>query len=830
MRGRLVLIGFLVAGLLGVIAGRAVAAPPSVPQAQTTSLSPLALAERYAPALFFHEDEVFLPQCVAVMIDHARLRVKGAEQGITNRPSEDALFQNYGAEYFLDLWYGAEGNSGYLNYTAHRDFYDLFLRPGSGRQSSAYPVTAYAHLTTDEASGRTALQYWLFYYYNDSYNKHEGDWEMVTVVLDAEQQPEFVTVTAHHGGTRRLWENVHVVQDTHPAVYVARGSHANYFVGPELYPITFQFFTRRVSAYDRTGSEGPVIPQVVLIPSRQELLANPDAYPELHWLRFEGNWGEQAFQADFGGPVGPADKGEQWEKPVQWAEEQPWDEEEWYRTRPRADLSPAAATAYDLEMECPTVGGGWPEVERLARTGGGGEAVILHVYPPADSPITVRLRAVAVPPVEMEDTAPLILNVAWPDVARGRVGRFSYELPAWSAGAQATLLLHGGSDLVLAFDADGDGTSEQAIQPASARWEDENFRAQDVVVLTLTAAQVVSGVSRALILALIPPVIYLLVVWWADRYEREPFALILATFVWGALPALLLAAGLRLSFEVPLQVLGRHRLEVVSGTLLAPLVEELLKAAAVALIYWRWRDEFDNVLDGIVYGSMVGFGFAMTANLLTYVGNFLFDGYAGLNRAIFLQGLVFGLNQALYSALVGVGFGLARAVRKGRGRWLWPLGGLFVAVAAHILQNTATHLAVTDVTPWLFRVAVVSSWAGVLVVVAVLIGVGDRERRIVARQMQDEVARGTLPAGRYEWVGSYLGRVRIQWRMVLRGQFRRWWVLRRFTRACTELAFRKERVARLGPESVPSGLIDRLREQVIEFRARLESGDEVPGT
>ena len=830
MRGRLVLIGFLVAGLLGVIAGRAVAAPPSVPQAQTTSLSPLALAERYAPALFFHEDEVFLPQCVAVMIDHARLRVKGAEQGITNRPSEDALFQNYGAEYFLDLWYGAEGNSGYLNYTAHRDFYDLFLRPGSGRQSSAYPVTAYAHLTTDEASGRTALQYWLFYYYNDSYNKHEGDWEMVTVVLDAAQQPEFVTVTAHHGGTRRLWENVHVVQDTHPAVYVARGSHANYFVGPELYPITFQFFTRRVSAYDRTGSEGPVIPQVVLIPSRQELLANPDAYPELHWLRFEGNWGEQAFQADFGGPVGPADKGEQWEKPVQWAEEQPWDEEEWYRTRPRADLSPAAATAYDLEMECPTVGGGWPEVERLARTGGGGEAAILHVYPPADSPITVRLRAVAGPPMEMENTAPLILNVAWPDVARGRVGRFSYELPAWSAGAQATLLLHGGSDLVLAFDADGDGTSEQAIQPASARWEDENFRAQDVVVLTLTAAQVVSGVSRALILALIPPVIYLLVVWWADRYEREPFALILATFVWGALPALLLAAGLRLSFEVPLQVLGRHRLEVVSGTLLAPLVEELLKAAAVALIYWRWRDEFDNVLDGIVYGSMVGFGFAMTANLLTYVGNFLFDGYAGLNRAIFLQGLVFGLNQALYSALVGAGFGMARMVRRGRSRWLWPLGGLLIAVTAHTLQNTATHLAVADVTPWLFRVAVVSSWAGVLVVVAVLIGVGDRERRIVARQMQDEVARGTLPAGRYEWVGSYLGRVRIQWRMVLRGQFRRWWVLRRFTRACTELAFRKERVARLGPESVPSGLIDRLREQVIEFRARLESGGEVPGT
>jgi len=259
MRKELIVMVLLAVGLL-VLVGQAGADALRLPQSEAGEL-----ARRYAPALFFHEDELFRPQCVEVMIDHARLRVKGAEQGVTNQPNAEVLFQNYGAEYFLDLWYGAEGNSGYLNYTAHRDFYELFLRPEAGQKSSAYPVTAYAHVTTDEASGRIALQYWLFYYYNDSYNKHEGDWEMVTVVLDAEQQPEFVTVTAHHGGTRRLWENVHLVQGTHPAVYVARGSHANYFVGPEFYPITFQFLTRRVSAYDRTGNEGPIIPRVVLI-------------------------------------------------------------------------------------------------------------------------------------------------------------------------------------------------------------------------------------------------------------------------------------------------------------------------------------------------------------------------------------------------------------------------------------------------------------------------------------------------------------------------------------------------------------------------------------
>ncbi len=62
-------------------------------------------------------------------------------------------------------------------------------RPGCGyeqdfdRLGAGRPDTAYAHVATDpSAPGRLALQYWLFWYFDDYVNTHEGDWEFVQLV------------------------------------------------------------------------------------------------------------------------------------------------------------------------------------------------------------------------------------------------------------------------------------------------------------------------------------------------------------------------------------------------------------------------------------------------------------------------------------------------------------------------------------------------------------------------------------------------------------------------------------------------------------------------
>lgn len=91
----------------------------------------------------------------------------------------------------------------------------------------------------DDGDNWTSLQYHFFYAFNDwrmaanGINHHEGDWEMVAVYLKNDE-PYAVLSSQHGSGALELWENVNCVKDrngretTHPIIYTALGSHANY--------------------------------------------------------------------------------------------------------------------------------------------------------------------------------------------------------------------------------------------------------------------------------------------------------------------------------------------------------------------------------------------------------------------------------------------------------------------------------------------------------------------------------------------------------------------------------------------------------------------------
>lgn len=84
-----------------------------------------------------------------------------------------------------------------------------------------------------------SLQYHYFYAFNDwrlaanGINHHEGDWEMVAVYLK-NGEPYSLLLSQHGTGAMELWQDVRCVKDkdgretTHPLIYVALGSHANY--------------------------------------------------------------------------------------------------------------------------------------------------------------------------------------------------------------------------------------------------------------------------------------------------------------------------------------------------------------------------------------------------------------------------------------------------------------------------------------------------------------------------------------------------------------------------------------------------------------------------
>ena len=206
----------------------------------------------------------------------------------------------------------------------HLDFPGNALNPGCGYETLG-PAPArgpraavYSHVATDPAHpGKLALQYWLFYTFNDWNNLHEGDWEMIQLLFDADDAEEALTedpvsvgYSQHEGAEAADWgdEKLELVDGRRPVVYPAAGSHANFF-DPALY--VGSSGEQGVGCDDTRGPHLELEPKVVTIPSESAGAASP-------WLTFEGRWGELQ-DAFFNGPTGPNLK-TQWTEPVTWSE------------------------------------------------------------------------------------------------------------------------------------------------------------------------------------------------------------------------------------------------------------------------------------------------------------------------------------------------------------------------------------------------------------------------------------------------------------------------------------------------------------------------------
>lgn len=216
----------------------------------------------------------------------------------------------------------ARGLRGY-----HLDFPGDALRPGctyeewSSRLRRQAPPTTYARVVAEAGvPGKLALQYWFFYVFNDWNNTHEGDWEMIQIVFDADtprqalaRGPTEVGYSQHSSAERADWgdEKLELVGGTHPVVYPAAGSQANFF-GSELYLMRSE--EEGVGCDDTTGPHTSVRPVVDAVPTaRADYLA---AYP---WLGFEGRWGEKQASV-FNGPLGP-NMTSRWTEPITWSRE-----------------------------------------------------------------------------------------------------------------------------------------------------------------------------------------------------------------------------------------------------------------------------------------------------------------------------------------------------------------------------------------------------------------------------------------------------------------------------------------------------------------------------
>ena len=289
----------------------------------------------------------------------------------------------------------------------------------------------------------------------------------------------------------------------------------------------------------------------------------------------------------------------------------------------------------------------------------------------------------------------------------------------------------------------------------------------------------------------IPTALYVLVFYWADRYEREPLWLLVVAFVWGALPA----AAVSLIGETALETSFVRAPNAVANNLLqaivvAPVVEEVAKGLVLVAIYGLLRQEFDGLLDGLTYGALVGFGFAMTENFLFFTGAFQSGGYAQLSVIIVVRAVIFGLNHALYTSFIGLGLGLARQVQpQTRRQWTriaWPLLGFTLAILVHALHNFGVALMQVGIIGLV--VSLITGAASLSVVIAAMGLAWSQERRILRAELAEEIGQTISPAE----YAALLGRWRspIRWG-ARRGTWRRRQRARSRRRLAVELALHK---------------------------------------
>src|SRR5690349_14558785 len=115
----------------------------------------------------------------------------------------------------------------------------------------------------------------------------------------------------------------------------------------------------------------------------------------------------------------------------------------------------------------------------------------------------------------------------------------------------------------------------------------------------------------AIAAGIIPMLIYPMFLYWLDRYEKEPLPLVMSAFLWGFVPAAIFSLLSQFLLDVPLYLLDVNpaAADLFATVITAPITEEIFKGMAVMLIYFVWRRQFDGVVDGIIYGGLVGFGF-----------------------------------------------------------------------------------------------------------------------------------------------------------------------------------------------------------------------------
>ena len=247
-----------------------------------------------------------------------------------------------------------------------------------------------------------------------------------------------------------------------------------------------------------------------------------------------------------------------------------------------------------------------------------------------------------------------------------------------------------------------------------------------------------------------------------DQFEPEPVSMIAIAVIWGGIIGLTFAAITNSYFLTFLQnVMDPGSFEAWGPAIVAPINEELYKGAGLVLLFLLARHEFDGLMDGLVYGAMIGLGFQVVENIqyfLMAAAGSNGDQLGAVVGTFFVRvGLAGAYSHMLFTGLMGFGFAYLvtqQQVPRARRIGVAVLFAL-LAWAAHFVWNS----------PWLeglmgrdaasFALALVMKGLPFLVFLLILAVVARRrERQAFDSLIASEVGTDVLSEGEIEVLRS----------------------------------------------------------------------------
>ncbi len=259
-----------------------------------------------------------------------------------------------------------------------------------------------------------------------------------------------------------------------------------------------------------------------------------------------------------------------------------------------------------------------------------------------------------------------------------------------------------------------------------------------------------------------------------DRFDPEPWWGVAMAFAWGALVATGAAGFINSSVHAALAATrGPAFASFVTTVYCAPVTEEVLKGTLLVGYLYFLKREFDGTVDGIIYAVFCALGFAAVENV-SYYARAALEGRDVFKATFFLRGIVAPWGHPLYTAMTGIGVGIARESTRTWVKIVAPTVGLTAAILLHAIWNYVPHLGgdvfVVSLLFWF-------GFVGIFTVIVVVLVI--RKGRTIREFLADEVAIGNLTQAEVLWMTGPFGRARTYlmpkgplWRQLIRASAR----------------------------------------------------------